>query len=61
VTNNEVGTIIILISVDMMFPVNYLVRHSFLANIFRSIGSRVLPYVLIGLGIYILVEAFLMV
>jgi hypothetical protein len=28
---------------------------------FRSIGGRVLPYVLIGLGIYILVEAFLMV
>jgi cadmium resistance protein CadD (predicted permease) len=60
-TNNEVGTIIILISVVMMFLADYLVRHSFLANIFRSIGSRVLPYVLIGLGIYILVEAFLMV
>jgi cadmium resistance protein CadD (predicted permease) len=66
-TNNEVGAIIILISVVMVltafwcFLANYLVRHSFLANIFRSIGSRVLPYVLIGLGIYILVEAFLMV
>ena len=66
-TNNEVGTIIVLISVVMMstafwcFLANYLVKHSFLANVFRSIGSRVLPYVLIGLGIYILVEAFLMV
>jgi cadmium resistance protein CadD (predicted permease) len=66
-TNNEVGSIIILISVVMVltafwcFLANYLVKHSFLANVFRSIGSRVLPYILIGLGIYILVEAFLMV
>jgi cadmium resistance protein CadD (predicted permease) len=66
-TNNEVGVIIILISVVMVltafwcFLANYLVKHSFLANVFRSVGSRVLPYVLIGLGIYILVEAFLMV
>jgi cadmium resistance protein CadD (predicted permease) len=67
VTNNEVGAIITLISVVMVltalwcFLTNYLVKHSFLANVFRSIGSRVLPYVLIGLGIYILTEAFLMV
>ena len=66
-TNNEVESIITLISVVMVltafwcFLANYLVRHSFLANVFRSIGSRVLPYVLIGLGIYILAEAFLMV
>jgi cadmium resistance protein CadD (predicted permease) len=66
-TNNEVGVIIILISVVMVltafwcFLANYLVKHSFLANVFRSVGSRVLPYVLIGLGIYILVEAFLMI
>jgi cadmium resistance protein CadD (predicted permease) len=66
-TNNEVGVIIILILVVMVltafwcFLANYLVKHSFLANIFRSIGTRVLPYVLIGLGIYILAEAFLMV
>ncbi|CAN5174265.1 cadmium resistance transporter [soil metagenome] len=65
-TNNEVGAIT-LISVVMVstafwcFLANYLVKHSFLAIIFRSIGSKVLPYVLIGLGIYILVEAFLMV
>lgn len=67
VINNEVGAIITLISVVMVltafwcFLANYLVRHSFLADIFRSIGSRVLPYVLIGLGIYILAEAFLLV
>jgi cadmium resistance protein CadD (predicted permease) len=66
-TNNGVGSIITLVSVVMMltafwcFLANYLVRHSFLANVFRSIGSRVLPFVLIGLGIYILAEAFLMV
>jgi cadmium resistance protein CadD (predicted permease) len=63
--NNEVGAIITLISVVMVltafwcFLANYLVKYSFLADIFRSIGSRVLPYVLIGLGIYILAEAFL--
>ena len=45
-TNNEVGTIIILISIVMMstafwcFLANYLVKHSFLANVFRSIGSK---------------------
>ena len=67
VINNEVGAIITLISVVMVltafwcFLANYLVRHSFLADIFRSIGSRVLPYVLIGLGIYILAEAFILV
>jgi cadmium resistance protein CadD (predicted permease) len=66
-TNNGVGSIITLVSVVMMltafwcFLANYLVRHSFRANVFRSIGSRVLPFVLIGLGIYILAEAFLMV
>jgi cadmium resistance protein CadD (predicted permease) len=64
---NEVGAIIILISVVMTLTAfwcllaNYLVKHSFPADIFRSIGSRVLPYVLIGLGIYILAEAFLIV
>jgi cadmium resistance protein CadD (predicted permease) len=66
-TNNEVGAIITLISVVMVltafwcFLANYLVKHSFLASVFRSVGSRVLPYVLIGLGIYILAKAFLMV
>lgn len=65
-TNNEVEAIITLVSVTMVitafwcFMANYLVKHSLLAEIFRSIGSRVLPYVLIGLGLYILVEAFLM-
>lgn len=37
----------------------YLVHHSFLATRFRRISKRALPLVLIGLGIYILLEAFL--
>jgi cadmium resistance protein CadD (predicted permease) len=66
-TNNDVVAIITLILVVMVltalwcFLANYLVKHSFLADVFRRIGSRVLPLVLIGLGIYILVEAYLIV
>ena len=66
-TNNEVIDIITLVSVVMVlttlwcFLANYFIMHSFLADRFRRIGSRVLPYVLIGLGTYILAEAFLMV
>jgi cadmium resistance protein CadD (predicted permease) len=37
----------------------YLVNHVLLATRFRHIADRVLPFVLIALGIYILVEAFL--
>jgi cadmium resistance protein CadD (predicted permease) len=65
-TNIEGAAIITLISVVMVltalwcFLANYFVKHSFLADIFRRIGSRVLPFVLIGLGIYILTEAFLL-
>jgi cadmium resistance protein CadD (predicted permease) len=64
-TNIEGAAIFTLISVVMIltalwcFIANYFVKHSFLADIFRRIGSRVLPFVLIGLGIYILTEAFL--
>ena len=66
-TNIEGAAIFTLISVVMVltalwcFLANYFVKHSFLADIFRRIGSRVLPFVLIGLGIYILTEAFLIV
>ena len=66
-TNIEDAAIFTLISVVMVltalwcFLANYFVKHSFLADIFRRIGSRVLPFVLIGLGIYILTEAFLIV
>jgi cadmium resistance protein CadD (predicted permease) len=37
----------------------YLVNRSFLATQLRRIADRVLPFVLIGLGTYILIEAFL--
>jgi cadmium resistance protein CadD (predicted permease) len=66
-TNIEGAAIFTLISVVMVltalwcFLANYFVKHSFLADIFRRIGGRVLPFVLIGLGIYILTEAFLIV
>lgn len=66
-TNNEVAAIMALISVVMVlttlsfFLANYLVKHRFLADIFRRVGNRLLPFVLIGLGIYILAEAFLTV
>jgi len=65
-TNNEVSQIITLVSVIMVLTgfwcglANYLVNHSFLADHFRRIGARVLPFVLIGLGIYILAETFLL-
>jgi cadmium resistance protein CadD (predicted permease) len=64
-TNNEVSHIITLVSVVMVLTgfwcglANYFVNHSFLADRFRHIAARLLPFVLIGLGIYILVEAFL--
>jgi cadmium resistance protein CadD (predicted permease) len=64
-TNNEVSQIIMLVSVVMVLTgfwcglANYFVNHSFLADRFRHIAARLLPFVLIGLGIYILVEAFL--
>jgi cadmium resistance protein CadD (predicted permease) len=66
-TNSDVSAITTIISVVMVltalwcFLANYFAKHSFIADIFRRIGRRVLPFVLIGLGLFILVEAFLMV
>jgi cadmium resistance protein CadD (predicted permease) len=66
-TNKDVSAITTIISVVMVsialwcFLANYLVKHSFIADTLRRIGSRVLPFVLIGLGLFILVEALLMV
>ena len=63
-TNNEVSQIIMLVLVVMVLTgfwcglANYFVNHSFLADRFRHIAARLLPFVLIGLGIYILAEAF---
>ena len=63
--NNEASEIIVIISVVMGLTgvwcgvAFYLVNHSFLADHFRHIASRILPFVLIGLGLYIMAEAFL--
>jgi cadmium resistance protein CadD (predicted permease) len=65
-TNNEVSHIITRVSVVMVLTgfwcglANYFVNHSFLADRFRRIGARVLPFVLIVLGLYILAETFLL-
>ena len=59
-TNNEVIHIITLVSVVMVLTgfwcglANYFVNNSFLADRFRHIAARLLPFVLIGLGIYTL-------
>ncbi len=37
----------------------YLVNHGVLANSIRRISHLILPFVLIGLGIYIMVEEFI--
>jgi cadmium resistance protein CadD (predicted permease) len=63
-TNNEVIHLITLVSVVMVLTgfwcglANYFVNRSFLAERFRHIGGRLLPFVLIGLGIYVMAEAF---
>ncbi|HEX6282370.1 MAG TPA: cadmium resistance transporter [Nitrososphaera sp.] len=64
--NNETSEIIVIISVVMGLTgvwcgvAYYLVNHSFIADRFRRIASRILPFVLIGLGLYIMAEAFLL-
>ena len=63
--NNEASEMIVIISVVMGLTgvwcglAFYLAIHSFLADGFRRIASRILPFVLIGLGLYIMAEAFL--
>lgn len=64
-TNNAVGDMITIISVAMVLTAiwcglaSYFVKHTFLADRFRAVSTKVLPLILIGLGIYILAEAFL--
>jgi cadmium resistance protein CadD (predicted permease) len=65
VTYNGLSQIIIIVSIVLVLTgawcaiAAYLVNHVLLATRFRHIADRVLPFVLIALGIYILVEAFL--
>jgi cadmium resistance protein CadD (predicted permease) len=65
--NNEFGEIITLVAVSIWHCQgfwcgisNYLVNDSFLADHFRHISKSILPFVLIGLGIYNLADAFLL-
>jgi cadmium resistance protein CadD (predicted permease) len=64
-TNSGISEIITIIAVVMALTAvwcgiaAYLVNHSFLANGFRCIGIRAMPFVVIGLGIYILSKAFI--
>jgi cadmium resistance protein CadD (predicted permease) len=64
--NNEASEIVVIISLVMGLTgvwcgvASYLVNHSFLADRFRRIAKRILPFVLIGLGLYIMAEAFLL-
>jgi cadmium resistance protein CadD (predicted permease) len=64
-TNNAVDDMIIIISVAMVLTAiwcglaAYFVKHSYIADRFRAVSTKVLPFILIGLGIYILAEAFL--
>jgi cadmium resistance protein CadD (predicted permease) len=63
-TNNEVIHIITLVSVVMVLTgfwcglAYYFVNRSFLAERFRHIAGRLLPFVLLGFGIYVMAEAF---
>ena len=59
ITNNTAGNIFILVTIFMIMTAiwcsigYYLVNHSFVATRIRRIGHLILPFVLIGLGIYI--------
>lgn len=64
-TNNEVSEIIIIVLVVMILTglwcavAYYLVNRPLIASGIKRTGTVALPFVLIGLGIYILAEAFL--
>jgi cadmium resistance protein CadD (predicted permease) len=64
-TNDSPSEIITIFAVVMILTgvwcgiAFYLVKRSFLAAQLRRVADRVLPFVLIGLGIYILIEVFL--
>jgi cadmium resistance protein CadD (predicted permease) len=65
VTYREVSEIIIIVSVVMVLTglwcavAYHLVNRPLIASSIKRTGTAALPFVLIGLGIYILVEAFL--
>jgi cadmium resistance protein CadD (predicted permease) len=62
--NDLLEIIIIVITVMVLTGVwcvigSYLVNHTLLATRFRRIADKALPFILVALGTYILVEAFL--
>jgi cadmium resistance protein CadD (predicted permease) len=62
---NSIDQFIIFIAIFMIMTALwcsigfYLVNHSFLANRIQYIGHIVLPFVLIGLGLYIIIDHFI--
>jgi cadmium resistance protein CadD (predicted permease) len=64
-SNNIIGQIVILVVLFLIMTAvwcsigYYLVNHSFLADHIRRIGHLILPFVLIALGIYIMIEEFI--
>ena len=64
-SNNIIGQIVILVVLFLIMTAvwcsigYYLVNHSFLAGHIRRIGHLILPFVLIALGIYIMIEEFI--
>jgi cadmium resistance protein CadD (predicted permease) len=60
---SEIATIFILVMIFTgiwCMMALYLVHHSSLAVHFRKLSRWILPLVLVGIGIYILTEAFIM-
>ena len=62
---NSIDHIIIFVAIFMIMTALwcsigfYLVNHSFLANRIQRIGHIILPFVLIGLGLYIIIDHFI--
>jgi len=65
-TNNDASQLVMFTSIFLALTAvwcglaYYLVNHSILAGRIQRIGRLILPFVLIGLGIFILAEAFLL-
>lgn len=65
-TNNQLGEIVTIVFVSLVLTglwciiAHYLVNRTILADRFQRLGSWVMPFVLIGLGVYILAEAYVL-
>lgn len=62
---NSPSEVVFIVSIVMILTgawcalASYLVNHAFQATRFRHFADKVMPFILISLGIYILIEAFL--